>query len=128
MTATPEGLAIILAPDQHWKVAYARVAGLVRRFLDNLPPGETRGTTGLAHALWPAEQVQGVAQAAARKRLLRALQVLAEHDLKDYAMRGAPVHRPKVGTIRPWVWHRKYEGKPAAPAPAVCPHCGGALS
>ena len=95
----------LLAPDQTWKVAYPKVAGHVRRYLEaNVVRPATIDTTTLAERLFAKENATTEAGKAARIRLFAALQALARHDLADCVSKGEP-RKGSFGKMgRPTLW------------------------
>ena len=115
-----------LAPDVPWRDAYATVAREARQFLVHTP-FENLSTTELVDKLYPEALARGEG-ITVRKRIFKALGILAKRDLADCATRGAE-RRVKFNPkpIRPWIWHSPAEPNPEAIQPPTCPHCGGRL-
>lgn len=110
----------LLAPEVHWRDAYPIVEAAVKALLTANPKykGLELTTTELVEALYPEEEARGNG-AAARQRIFRALEALADHGLKHWHYRGPP-RMTRAGQVRPRVWHA--ERKP------ICPNCGFELA
>ena len=113
----------VLAPDQHWTVAYPKVERRVREFLSEQWANLT--TDELVQQLYPVAQVRGEAAMTARQRLYRALMTLAKHGLADCA---STYKKPGARLIKQgWIWHMSSAPSVHKVEPEVCPCCKRAL-
>lgn len=104
-----------------WPQAYGVVEVAARALLSEHPAynWQELSTNELVEALYPEAQARGPG-IESRKRLYKALQVLASNGrLTDCCHKGQP-KRVMGREIRPWRWH--------APIVKTCPHCGGVLT
>ncbi len=123
---TPEEWRLALAPEVHWKTAYAIVEREARTFLAG-KPGLTFSTAALVDGVFP----EGPVGFEPRRRLFRALGQMAGREMKDCVHKGEAVKR-RFGVIRPNLWSapgrtgtQMQTGNP--PAAQRCPTCGHSI-
>lgn len=105
-----------LAPDRHWREAYAAVKKSVVQFLSE--HGDKKfSAIELVEAMMPAAETRGAGANTARRRMFKALRALAHMELKEWVTKGAPRKVfGKLTAVNLW-------SKPAQARP--CSFCNG---